>query len=553
MLQSLKIKNLALIESELIEFDRGLNVFLGETGSGKSLIFDAISFVTGQKSDKTLLRTGSDQMKVDAIFTCLSDATKQLLRSYEIEDEDILLSRTMAQDGRTSFRLNGEPVTAAMVKNISKTLLDSMVQHESMELLKSKNHLFMLDKFGGNEIAKIKENFNEVLLNKKELKNRIDALGGSDETRERTLELLSFQISEIEKADLNPGEDDEIRERLNLMENAEKFVEASRISETNLSRGDTSALSKINEVISTLNSLPENQIVSECSDRLTSIRYELDDIAETLNDLKNDVCYDEIEYNRLDSRLDLIKSLKKKYGKTIEDVLSYLDEIKNKYNDLIGSDELITKLSRELKSVNEKLNKIATDLSQKRKDVALMLEEKIVNELKDLGMKGTTFKVKFETKDLSGDGIDDVEFVFSANKGQEVKNLAKTASGGEASRIMLAIKNIFSSLDGVGTLLFDEVDAGISGEIGNMVAKKLENISKSSQVLCITHLAQVAALSDHFYLVKKEVVNDITISNIQKIDESDAVEEIAKLTGGKVSESAISHAKELRSRKMSVI
>lgn len=549
MLKSLSIKNLALIKSEEIEFHDGLNILLGETGSGKSLIFDAIMFVTNQKSDKTLLRNGEQSMKVDALFSSLSDATVEVLKSYDLDTDELLISRTLQSDGKTNFRVNGEIVTGAMVKTLAKTLLDFMVQHESVEILKTKNHLLMLDKFGGKEIEDLKSELAKLFQEKKDIETKIELLGGSDETRQRTIELLSYQINEIERANLVLGEEEEIKEKMQLMDNAEKIVELSVLADKNLN-SSVSARSLVTEVISNLNGLPQNDVLMQCQDRLISVRYEIEDIGQTLGDLKNSAVYDEIEYERLDSRLDTIKDLKKKYGKTLEEIFGYLNDVKERYNNLIDGDQAIISLTNELKKLNDNISVVANKLSLKRKEIALVIEKRVVEELKSLGMKQTTFKVNFEDKNVVLDGKDSVEFVFSANQGQDVKNLAKTASGGEASRIMLAIKNIFSSIDEVGTLVFDEVDSGISGEVGNMVADKLVSISKNTQILCITHLPQLAALADSFYLVKKEIKDSNTFSNTSEIDEDVAITEIARLIGGNdITDTGLNHAKELRKRK----
>ena len=549
MLQSLTIKNFALIKKENIEFNSGLNVLLGATGSGKSLIFDAISFVMGQKTDKNFLRFGEDSLKIDALFVDLPNSVIDVLKSYELSYDDLLISRSMQSDGRTSFRVNGEPASLSMVKTLSKLLIDSMVQHESVDLLKTKNHLLMVDKFGGKRVEDLKAKLQELIRSKKLLEDKIESLGGSDETRQRSLELLSFQINEIEKAELEFGEDEEIKQKLELMESSEKIVEVSNLADKNLSSNSLSALSLISDVISALNGLPKTDSINEIYDRLVSLRYELEDLSDNLSNLKNEVSYDEIEFNKLDSRLDLIKSLKKKYGKTIEDVLAYCDELKQKYEDLLGSDELIIKFQSQIDNLDKEIDLTATNLSNLRKEIAKEIEEKIINELKDLGMRGTSFKVNFKEKEVCLDGRDDVEFVFSANVGENLKNLAKTASGGEASRIMLAIKNIFSSIDGISTLIFDEVDSGISGEVGNMVAIKLHNISKVTQVLCITHLPQVAAMADHFYLVEKQVKDEKTESNIKEIEEEKAIEEIARLvSGNEITDVSKQHALELRKR-----
>ena len=550
MLESLSIKNLALIKDQTIEFKKGLNVILGETGSGKSLIFDAINFVTGLKTDKSLLRTGESVMKVEALFSDLSSFAKQSLKDYDIIGDEILLSRTLNEEGKSSFRINGQPVVAGMVKAISKTLLDSLQQHEGMELLKSKNHLNLLDKFGGDEINDLKINLAQAYTLKKEIEKNILSLGGSDAERDRLKELLAFQIGEIEKCDLQPGEDEEIKAKLEMMSSAEKIVEVTSLADKNLSSSNYSVLSLMSEVIDALASLSKIDILSENYDRLTSLRYDIEDIADSLTKFSRSVSFDEIEFNKLDSRLDQIKLLKKKYGGTVEEVLSYCDKLKQRLEELEASQENIERLQKELSKQEKSLYEIATKLTNKRKEVALLIEQRVCKELFDLGMKNTIFKVKFEEKKISPDGKDEVVFVFSANKGQELKNLSQTASGGEVSRIMLALKNIFTSVDEIGVLLFDEVDSGISGEVGNMVAKKLYNISKQTQVLCVSHLSQVAGLADSFLLVNKKVLNDETLTEVISITEEKGIEQIAKLIGGEnITDVALSHAKEIRARK----
>ncbi len=550
MLESLSIKNLALIKDQTIEFKKGLNVILGETGSGKSLIFDAINFVTGLKTDKSLLRTGESIMKVEALFSDLSSFTKQSLKDYDIIGDEILLSRTLNEEGKSSFRINGQPVVAGMVKAISKTLLDSLQQHEGMELLKSKNHLNLLDKFGGDEINDLKINLTQAYTLKIQIEKNILSLGGSDAERDRLKELLAFQIGEIEKCDLQPGEDEEIKAKLEMMSSAEKIVEVTSLADRNLSSSNYSVLNLMSEVIDALASLSKIDILSENYDRLTSLRYDIEDIADSLTKFSRSVSFDEIEFNRLDSRLDQIKLLKKKYGGTVEEVLSYCDKLKQRLEELEASQENIERLQKELSKQEKSLYEIATKLTNKRKEVALLIEQRVCKELFDLGMKNTIFKVKFEERKISPEGKDEVVFVFSANKGQELKNLSQTASGGEVSRIMLALKNIFTSVDEIGVLLFDEVDSGISGEVGNMVAKKLYNISKQTQVLCVSHLSQVAGLADSFLLVNKKVLNDETLTEVISITEEKGIEQIAKLIGGEnITDVALSHAKEIRARK----
>ena len=551
MLENLSVKNFALFKNLTVDFEKGLNVFLGETGSGKSLVFDAINFVIGSNNDKTLLRSGEDQMRVDALFSDLGFGTKEILKEFELDYDEILLTRTLNKDGKSSYKINGMPATASMIKSVSKTLIDGLVQHEGLELLKTKNHLTLVDKFGGEKIFGLKTKFGELYSQKKDLEKQVAALGGTAEDRERSLELLQFQLKEITSAELEAGEDDLIKEKLDFLNNSEKIYESISNTCELLSEDNFSALNQLNLGINKLAGVANLNSISEARDRLVSLKYELEDISDFLEGIKKDCTFDEKEFDRLDKRSDLIKSLKKKYGGSIEEVLAYATNLQERIDDLISGETRLEKLNSQLNEVNTSLFDFAKKLSNERKLVAKEIESKVIKELNDLGMKGTAFKVEFREKSVAPDGIDDVEFTFSANVGEALKNLSKTASGGEISRIMLALKNIFASIDGVKTLLFDEVDAGISGEIGNMVAEKLLNISSSTQVLCISHLPQVASLADNFYLVEKNSDGVSTTSNLTKLeDNNDIVTQIAKLVSGKnVTQTAIENAKELRNRK----
>ena len=550
MLQSLSIKNFALIKSESIEFGDGLNIFLGETGAGKSLVFDAIFFALGLKSDKSLIRNGEPFAKVDVLFSGLSEAVKNEISNegFEIDDE-LLLSRTLNEDGRNSIKINGDIATIASLKNISKLLVDTLVQHESLDLLKTKNHLIMLDSFVGEKALKLKNEIGKLLSEISTIDKKIDSLGGDEEERERRKDIFSFQIDEIERANITIGEDVEIDEKLSFLNSAEKIKETLAVVLKSLS-GDNGAVNNIANSSRLLNSISSFEKISSLQERLDSSRYELEDVYAELESIFESSNFDEIEYNRLDQRRDLLKMLKKKYGPTLEDILSFYDKTKLQYDEISSSEIFIEKLTKEKNILLEKLNATAEELSALRKQNADVVKEKIVNELKDLGMKGTKFEIVFNKKNsVNSDGFDDVTFEFSANVGQAVKNISKTASGGEISRIMLAIKNVFSSAEINKTLLFDEVDSGISGETGNMVAQKLQNIAQNEQIICITHLPQVASAGDYFIKVQKTTLNNETITNATILDEKDIPNEIARLISGeKITETAIKNATELRNK-----
>jgi len=550
MLQSLSIKNFALIKSESIEFGDGLNIFLGETGAGKSLVFDAIFFALGLKSDKSLIRNGEPFAKVDVLFSGLSEAVKNEISNegFEIDDE-LLLSRTLNEDGRNSIKINGDIATIASLKNISKLLVDTLVQHEGLDLLKTKNHLIMLDSFVGEKALKLKNEIGKLLSEISTIDKKIDSLGGDAEERERRKDIFSFQIDEIERANITIGEDVEIDEKLSFLNSAEKIKETLAVVLKSLS-GDNGAVNNIANSSRLLNSISSFEKISSLQERLDSSRYELEDVYAELESIFESSNFDEIEYNRLDQRRDLLKMLKKKYGPTLEDILLFYDKTKLQYDEISSSEIFIEKLTKEKNILLEKLNATAEELSALRKQNADVVKEKIVNELKDLGMKGTKFEIVFNKKNsVNSDGFDDVTFEFSANVGQAVKNISKTASGGEISRIMLAIKNVFSSAEINKTLLFDEVDSGISGETGNMVAQKLQNIAQNEQIICITHLPQVASAGDYFIKVQKTTLNNETITNATILDEKDIPNEIARLISGeKITETAIKNATELRNK-----
>ena len=548
MLQTLSIKNVALISSLSIDFGKHFNVLLGETGAGKSIIFDALNFVLGAKIDKTLLRSGESTMRVDAVFTNLKESTLELLKEFGIEEDEIVLTRTYSQDGKSSIRINGLPSTQSVLKNVGDIIVNSYSQHESVDMLKTKNHLIMLDKYGNEKIKPLKEKLQSEYHTFKDIENKIKSLGGNDFERERTKSLLLYQIKEIEDANLKVGEDEEVKERLKFLSNAEKINQAITICEELLSDNNDSCINSLQQSSSLLSSISGFGNIDECKNRLDSARYEIEDIYQTLVDIKSSAEFDENEYEELDRRNDLIKSLIKKYGGSIEKTLEYLENSKKQFEELENSVALIEKLEKDKSDIETKLNNTAEMLSNVRKTYAQEITKKITCELRELGMKSSSFDVKFNRlESITLEGLDDVEFVFSANKGQELKSLAKTASGGELSRFMLAVKNIFAEIGSAQTLVFDEIDAGISGETGNIVGQKLNNITRYAQVLCITHLPQVASYGDDFFYVSKTEDKTSTLTQIKHLEGDEIIYNLARMIGGdNVSDIALSHAKEMR-------
>lgn len=548
MLQTLKIENFALIENQTVEFKNGLNILLGETGSGKSLIFNSILFALGMKADKTYIRSGKKFMKVDALFVELPSELRQFLEDagFDCEDE-LLLSRSLSEDGKNVIRVNGQIATTSMLKEIGQRLVDSFTQHESVSLLNVKNHLTMLDKFAGERVKPLKEEISSLLEQIAEINKKIKSLGGDESERERLISLLKYQYEEIEKAGLRQGEDEEVKERLKVMASAEKIFEAVSASEALLSENPDSAINALQEVSNALSALSNIEVLSALKERLDSCRYELEDIVSALVDVRDETTFDEGEFNALDQRNDLIKNLCKKYGGSIEAVLEFASKAKDQLQMLDEGQELLEKLNAQKEKLVAQLEKVADKLTEARKAVAEEVEGKVEKELRELGMKSSKFTIQISPlKEIGQNGRDDVVFNFSANAGQEVKSLSKTASGGELSRFMLAVKNIFAENGLASTLLFDEIDAGISGETGKIVGQKLKNITKFCQVLCITHLPQVAVFGDNFVNVYKLEKDGQTFSETKILDLDEAVEAVAKMTGGaNPTEIALNHAREM--------
>lgn len=550
MLSSLFISNLALIKNCEINFDKGFNVILGQSGAGKSILIDAISFVLGAKADKTLLRTGENLMKVEAIFDSVSEKTKAKLNELGIDfDDQLVISRTLSADGKSVIRVNGSVVVLKALKEITADFVDFCGQHDSVGLINVNNHLAFLDRFVGGEAEGYLSALNEQFDRLQDVEKKIKALGGDDSERNRLKEILKFQIDEIESARLTLGEEEELRDKFNYISSAEKISENVGEALNLLERENSSATGNVYEAKNLLSSLGAFENIDECKERLNSVYYELKDVAETLEGILDGADFDPIMLEKIDKRLDLIKDLKRKYGKSVDEILAFCDNAKKRLEELDNSEEVLGKLEKERQSVQNEIGSTAEKLSTLRKERARVLEKDLERELEDLQMKGTTFKVNFEPCAPTRKGCDEVRFIFSANLGQEMKDLSKTASGGELSRLLLAFKNIM--LDKESTVVFDEIDSGISGQTAGKVAEKLKNISKYLQTICITHTPVVASKGDEFILVEKHTENGETISTAMSIKGEEIVKEIASLIDGNenISTTALNHAKELLLKK----
>ncbi len=551
MLQTLRIKNFALIEDQTISFKNGFNVLVGETGAGKSLVLDALGFVLGNKANKLNLRKGKDKLFVQAVFDCVSENVKGVLsdNGIDCDNDELIFSRSMNSDGKTESRINGVIVPASVVKSVSVLIIDTCEQNENIQLLNSKNHLSILDSFSSTDINKTKKEIDDVLDEYGKIKSLMLEIGGNSNNRERELELLDYQIKDIESADLKVGEDVSLKEQISKLYNYEKIVDCLKVANNNLSNVcDLLYDSKTNLETA----LQFDDSLSDFSQRVSSVEIELQDVNDSIVQYLDGTDFDGNLLNSYESRLETISLLKKKYGSSIEQVLEYLAEIQKKYDNLLFGEKKLESLEKEGAVLRNKLYALCVKLSEQRHKVASIIENNVMQELKLLGFKNAVFKVGFaelpsvENATFSKSGLDVVEFLLSANLGQDLKSLSKTISGGEMSRFMLAIKNVFAKCLNASTLVFDEIDTGISGDVGQKVAERLALLSKTHQLICITHLSQVAAMADNYIYVSKHVLNEETYTEISYLYGNDIVKYIASISGAEPTNVALQFASELK-------
>ena len=550
MLLSLKIENIAVIEQAEIFFEEGLNVLTGETGAGKSIVIDSINAVLGERTSRDLIRDSADKGRVTAFFENVSDEVMKKLREYEIDCEDdrsLLITRVISSDGRSSSKINGCNVTATMLKNIGRDLISICGQHDSQYLLSKDYHLKFIDDIADSDelLGEYLEIYEKIRTATKKLRK----LRNTDFDKEQRLDFLKYQINELESADIRIGEKEELKEEKRKIQSKEKIENALRKADVILN-GD----SDFGGISSGIYEL------SRCLDELRNYDKKYDDIYASLEEFKyviND-CSAEIsaslsesdsgytDINSIEERLDILYRLSSKYGETEEEMLSYLDKIKEEYESIFMSDELIEKLEEEIDELSEELFKKGCCLSDLRKITALDFEQRVMEELRFLDMPDAVFTVNFEEAQATKTGMDDVEFLFSANKGQSPKPLSKIASGGELSRVMLALQCVLSDTDTVSTMIFDEIDTGVSGRAAQKIAYKMREIAKGKQVLCVTHLAQIAVYGNNHLLIEKNTGEDNTYTSVRSLDENERINEIARIIGGDViTEKTLSSAEEL--------
>lgn len=554
MLRHLKIKNIALIKDLTIEFSDGLNVLTGETGAGKSIIIDSLNFVLGDKANKGLMRAGTDSMSVEALFCGVTKRAKEILKEYDLlDDDDILIVRSVTGSSQ-SIKLNGNTITAGMLKNITPHLVDIHGQHEHQSLLKPKFHLSIIDGQDASRIDPVKILVSELYKKHKDIMLQLDELGSNSQNRERMTDLLQYQINEIERFALKAEEDEILSAEKSRMLNSGK-ISTGLSSSVNEIDGSFSVVASIKKAISALNGVVQyDESLQPLIERLNGARLEMEDIAEELKGKSDSVNFDDAAFDRIDSRLDGIKALKKKYGSTTDEIFKFLENAKEELDKFENSAELIEKLESEGRQIYDKLFEAADRLSDLRRDAAKSFVGGVMKELDDLGMKNAKFDVVFDAKPgegaaITANGFDNPVFMFSANLGQPMKPLSEIISGGEMSRFMLGVKNIIADIDDIQTLVFDEIDTGISGAMGFVIACKMANISKKHQVISVSHLPQIAAMADCHLFIKKQVEGSETVTKVVPLDKNNSQGEVARLSGGaEGSGVALEHAGELMAR-----
>lgn len=532
MLTSLKIENVAIIESAAIEFGCGLNVLTGETGAGKSIVIDSINAILGERTSRDIIRTGAQSAKVYAVFEDVNERVRNFLDENGIDCEDgvLIINRTLSREGKNVCRINGAPVTVSMLREIGGELIDIHGQHDNQSLLSPEKHCGFVDSFAGNAdlITDYREKYGRLC----EIRSKLKKLTTDESSKSQRIDFLTYQIDELEKAEITIGERDELKARKSLINNSQKVIESLNIAYEAL-KADGAGIDMITDAESEIaNASAYMETLGEASEKITDIRYELEDIAETVRDAMTEVDFDPSELENIDERLDLLYRLSKKYGDTEEEMLEYLEKARAELDNIAFSEERVKELQKQEKEALAETETAACKLTETRKAAGEKLSNAICSELEFLDMPNVRFVVKCSDIGLTENGKDEIEFLISANAGEEPKPLAKIASGGELSRIMLAIKNVLAETDGVDTMIFDEIDTGVSGRAAQKIAMKLRSASKGRQVICVTHLAQIAAQGDVHLYISKSVSDGKTYTNIKSLIEEERVAEIARIMGG---------------------
>ncbi|CAH2212895.1 DNA repair protein RecN [Tepidibacter aestuarii] len=553
MILEMYIKNFALAEEIRIDFEEGFNILTGETGSGKSIIIDALNLCLGGRYDKSFVRKGTDKGLVEATFNVTNEKVIKELLEYGIDaslDDNLIISREIYSDGKNISRVNGRNVRISFLKTIGSLLVDVHSQHQNQVLFNKDKHIEFLDIYGHQKIEPAKKEYLDIYNEYFDLKKEINSLTENKDDIQiaREIDLLKFQIEEIEEANLTIGEYEELLKEREIHRNSEKIYTSLNNSYLNLYESNYNAFDLVSKGIHDLKSVVDiDDKLEQFHSSLEEIMYTLQDISKDIRDYKDNIDFDIKSLDDIEIRIDTINNLKRKYGNSIEEILEYKDKIIQRLEDIENRDEKLIELKQKLEEIEKLLNQKSEKITCIRKEIANKLESDICKQLQSLNMKNVVFKVDFSHKqDYSSTGKDIIEFMISFNIGEDLMPIYKVASGGEMSRFMLAFKTILSDIDKVNTLVFDEIDTGISGIAAEIVGKKLKNISHKKQVISITHLPQIAVNANSHFRIEKVIQESRTYTKIEKLNQKEQIKEIARLiSGSNITEKTIEHAKEI--------
>ena len=546
MLSLLHIENIAVIECADISFDRGFNVLTGETGAGKSIVIDAISAILGQRAYRDMIRTGTNKASVRAVFTDVPKLPWFEENGVEYDPETII-QREVHLDGKNVCRVNGSLVTVSILNKLGIQLINIHGQHDSASLFDEANHLTFLDDFAGNEA--IRDNYTEKYSAVDKLRREINRISMDEGEKLRRMETLKYQIEEIEKAHLEAGEDDALEERRKLLQNSEKIANGLNEAVESLYGGDdtdgaASLLSVAERALARISKYSDD--IASLHEKVADLMYQVQDAAEIARDVQYELSYSADELDNIESRLDVIHKLRRKYGTTCADILQYLEKAKQELDEIEFADDHVERLKKKLKKAEKEAWDAAMELRKNRQEVAEKLSARILTELAQLDMPKVQFACQFMELELTNNGADAVAFYMSANIGEALKPMSKVASGGELARIMLAMKNVLAEQDKVDTLIFDEVDTGVSGRAAQKVAEKLKAVARAKQVLCVTHLPQIAAMGDTHMLIAKGERDGRTYTTVTPLDLEGRKRELARIIGGaNITEITLKSAEEM--------
>lgn len=550
MLIQLNIKNFALIEELTVDFKEGFNILSGETGAGKSILIDAIDYVLGGKFSKDLIRTGENKTYVEAVFSIENKNLNGILDDLGIEYEDMLIiSRETSLSGKGIAKVNGKSIIVSKLKKIREKLLDIHGQHQNQSILDRNNHISFLDNYIGSDIYTSLKEYTTLRDSLIEIRNKISKISSNNQNS-KILDYTKFQIEDIEKAKLSENEEESLKEEYNILSNAEKINSSLALCLNilnNDSEGSISVLEGLSKVLGEFSTLEKHLDIKEKRSNLEGAYYMISEISRDLRDMSEEIVYDEDRLSKINERIYEINTYKKKYGSTVKDILNYYEELKTKYNELINAEEILKELKNNEAETFNKLKEVGKKLHDIRLSYTSSLEQQLLEELSYVGLNKSKMKIQVDfTDEPKENGFDSVGFLISTNPGEPLKPLEKVLSGGELSRIMLAFKCVFAEKDEIATLIFDEIDTGISGAVGQRVGEKMYQVSLTHQVLCITHLPQIAILSDHHYFISKEVLDGKTYTRLKLLNEEQKIKQISSMLGGDgVTDSTIKNVKEM--------